>query len=237
MGTIHLVYRVNNCVGFALSLLLNTLLLWLILRHSPSELRTYSIILVQTCVLDLLIALLLVLNMPLVVAVDHALVMFQMGWLSWTALPVNFCIVATTLSILIFHFSALGVQFLYRYLLIVRSIQLTIRQYTAMLGVPLALATITGLLLYIAAYPSLAVMSQVAGVLGPILEVPSEMLIIPAIGAKNSAYILLSAVILSTCTGTYILIAWCSYAVSGSDVMPCSGDNNPITGSVLSLLG
>ena len=65
-------------MGFALALLLNTVLLWLIYKHNL-ELYTYFIILVQTCVVDLLLSMALFLVMPVVVVVDHALVVLQAG--------------------------------------------------------------------------------------------------------------------------------------------------------------
>lgn len=218
MGTIHLVYRVNNCVGFFLALLLNTLLLWLILKRSSEELRTYSIILVQTCLSDLLFALAIAVGVPVITVIDGGLVTFQAGWLAWIPLPTNFCLVSSTISIYIFSFSALGAQFLYRYLASVRGTKLTVRQYTAMLGAPLAVAALTMALQYISTYPSPELMRQTAEVLGPMLGVPCEGLIVPSIPAKTGsagvAYACLFVTIFGTITGTYALIIWCIYQVS-----------------------
>lgn len=214
MGAIHLIYRINNCVGFSLALLLNTLLLWLIWKRSPQELRTYSIILVQTCVVDLLFALELFLAMPIITVVNHSLVMLQGGWLAWTPLPVNFWLVSSTTITYVFSFSALGAQFLYRYLMVVRGIQLTSRQYTAMLGVPFALAALSASLLYTGWYATPVLMNQTAAALGPMLEVPSEGLIVPVIANPESiASGLQNLLILGTCTGTYALIISCIYKV------------------------
>jgi len=152
MGTIHIIYRVNNCLGFALALFLNTLLLYLIRKRSPQELRTYSVILIQTCVVDLLFAVALFLAMPIITVVNHSLAMLQGCWLAWIPLPVNFWLVSSTTITYIFSFSALGVQFLYRYLMVVRGTQLTTHQYTSMLAVPLALASLTATLLYTGSY-------------------------------------------------------------------------------------
>lgn len=217
MGIVYFIYRVNNCVGFALSLLLNSLLLWLIRKHSPAELSTYSMILTQTCAVDLLYALSIFLAMPITMPVGQALVTFQAGWLAETPLPLNYGLVSSTVIIYIFSFSATGVQFLYRYWAFVRGTHLTIRQYTAMLGVPLALATLTAVLQYIAAQQSNGMMRQIAEVLGPVVGVPSEELIVPAIGSMTSnAYVLLAMTVFTTNTGTYALIIWCYYRVSES---------------------
>jgi hypothetical protein len=42
-------------IAFVLGVPLNALLFWLILRHTPKEMRVYSQILMQTCVMDLVI--------------------------------------------------------------------------------------------------------------------------------------------------------------------------------------
>jgi len=59
-------------------------------------------------------------------------------------------------------------------------------------------------------------MNTTAEELGPMLEEPSEGLIVPVIGNRaSSTYGLLDLVILGTCTITYILIIFCIYRVSG----------------------
>lgn len=216
MSTVQLIYRVSNSVGFALSLLLNSLLLWLIRKRSPQELRTYSLILTQTCVVDLIYALALVLAMPLIIVVDGQLVILSVGWLAWIPLPANFCLVMSPVVIYIFAFSALGVQFLYRYFVSIHGTRLTHRQYAAMLVVPLALASLAAVLEYIASYPSLELLRHTAEVVGPMLGVPNEE-VVPFLGNKSDsqgrALAFLNATVFGTTTGTYALIIWCIYKV------------------------
>ena len=181
MGVVQHIYRVNNCVGF-LALLLNTLLLWLILKRSPKELRTYSIILVQTCVLDMLFALALVLTMPVdqPLAGDVPSRLASLDAAAGELLPGG-----DNTTFLIFSFSALGAQFLYRYLVSSTAL-ISPPPVHLMLVVPLTLAVMTATLQYTGAYAPSALANETAALLGPILEIePGDKLVLPSIGTTT----------------------------------------------------
>jgi hypothetical protein len=59
------VLLIRSCFAwgsFAVGTVLNVFLIWLIRRHTPTEMRVYSKILLQTCVTDLLLLLATVLT-------------------------------------------------------------------------------------------------------------------------------------------------------------------------------
>ena len=212
--SIRLLYRVNNSVGFGLALLLNALLLTLILLRTPSTMRVYSIILVQACAVDALFATSLFLDTPAMLAVNQSLVKFPLGFFgTGMTLPWAFLFMLFSPATLIFSFPALGVQFVYRYLVVVREARITARHYLSMLLIPTAIVIAFIPLLYAAFYPSSPeAMAPMAALVAPVLNEPPDDIVVSFIGARsNPAFGVYSTSLMVLYIGTYVLIVWCNY--------------------------
>uniref|UniRef100_A0A915DBF8 G-protein coupled receptors family 1 profile domain-containing protein n=1 Tax=Ditylenchus dipsaci TaxID=166011 RepID=A0A915DBF8_9BILA len=56
LRTVSLVHEFNAYLCFSLSFFLNILLMWLISKKSTKEMKQYSLIILQTCIIDLCLA-------------------------------------------------------------------------------------------------------------------------------------------------------------------------------------
>jgi hypothetical protein len=54
----------NSMAAFGFGVCLNLLTLWIIVRHTPKEMRVYSVLLIQTCVSDLILLALTYIDQP-----------------------------------------------------------------------------------------------------------------------------------------------------------------------------
>src|SRR3954447_13311254 len=73
-------YRINNTVAYVLSIYTNLLLVVLILKKTPKELKLYSVILLQVCVVDFLYSTIYFVDMPVGVSVNGTQYYMQTGF-------------------------------------------------------------------------------------------------------------------------------------------------------------
>jgi len=111
---------------FSGSLFLNTLLIYLILKHSTREMRVYSRILLQTCITDFCYSLVLFASMPISTVVDGNHIILQ-GCLIFprrldeseqSRVWLDFTLVMLWALVFMYHVNALPMQYVYRYLIL-----------------------------------------------------------------------------------------------------------------------
>uniref|UniRef100_A0A914HXN1 G protein-coupled receptor n=1 Tax=Globodera rostochiensis TaxID=31243 RepID=A0A914HXN1_GLORO len=132
---------------------LNLLLIWLLLRRTSKEMRVYSQILVQTCVVDLLVLVLGELVQP-VFFVDNGIGHDLMaGPLQIVPNPANHIVFMLWFGLFYFSTEGLAVQFVFRYLTICRKMPMNTLKYFALLTVALLFETVVALALTLSSYP------------------------------------------------------------------------------------
>lgn len=212
--SIRTLYRLNNTVGFTLALPLNAILLICIFWHTPKEMRAYSVVLAQVCIMDMVVASAWFSFMPCMVTIDGALLKFPLGYFHFEDIPMPtlFWFSSFNSGAVIIGFSSIGVQFLYRYLMMVRQARLGARHYFAMLTVPVALTVIAVWLTYVAYYPTPETMAAMAVKVADLLEEPgSTEVIVPFISKPIIAYQVRNDFFTLVLVSTYTLIVFCAY--------------------------
>jgi len=115
---------VNAIASFSASVSLNTLLIYLIRTRSSREMRVYSVLLLQTCVIDLLHSGTVLLAMPMSAVVDENHIILQQGLLPHVGkgaqTQLNFTLVLLWAIVFMYHVNALPSQYIYRYLVLCR---------------------------------------------------------------------------------------------------------------------
>lgn len=114
-------HQINNAVCFVVAVFLNSLLLCLIFNRSPAELKQYSRILVQMCLLDLLAATFAFLHGPVFLLSNGSVVLYGVGPLGQSDSHLfNLMVFLPWIWALAFEQSSLSMQFIYRYLIVCR---------------------------------------------------------------------------------------------------------------------
>ena len=137
---------INATVSFAIGCTLNSILIWLILKRSSTELRTYSRVLLQIALLSMAYSTISVLFAPVMLATAQSSVIYGVGWLArendgsaethvWNA---NLTHVWSYLLYLT-QFSVI-VPFIFRYFALCRGYALSGATYGALLTVTAATA-------------------------------------------------------------------------------------------------
>ncbi|KAI1727236.1 serpentine type 7TM GPCR chemoreceptor str domain-containing protein [Ditylenchus destructor] len=147
------VYSTTSWICFVLGSMLNGLLIWLVMKKSPRELKAYNCILVQTCVVDLFALILSVMVQPIYIMLEGSNLMLQNGLFRSTTQPVNF--IMAELWVLGYYFSIVSIviQFIYRYLTVCRNVTVTPIIHMTMLFAGAFIVSGYNGLLYFAMYP------------------------------------------------------------------------------------
>uniref|UniRef100_A0A915DPZ7 G-protein coupled receptors family 1 profile domain-containing protein n=1 Tax=Ditylenchus dipsaci TaxID=166011 RepID=A0A915DPZ7_9BILA len=113
-----ILHQVNAYLCFSLAFFFNILLIWLIWKKTTKEMKNYSFILLQTCVIDLCLTFLSAFVQPVYLFIDTYLIFYQNGLARDISSPIGLLFFATYIFNYYIAMSANAVQFLYRYLVI-----------------------------------------------------------------------------------------------------------------------
>lgn len=147
-------HHVNNSLCFLLGYLTNSLLIYLIVACTPSEMRVYRPILLQSCVTDLVYLAVILLVQPAMLIDSGLTAIVTLGPLSWVGQPWNFALVAAWTVCYQFSQYSLVVPFVYRYVALCRGWVVGPLGFTALMGVPVFFALARIPLFYHAGYTS-----------------------------------------------------------------------------------
>uniref|UniRef100_A0A915CWM1 G-protein coupled receptors family 1 profile domain-containing protein n=1 Tax=Ditylenchus dipsaci TaxID=166011 RepID=A0A915CWM1_9BILA len=115
-----LVYKVNAGVSFILGVLLNLIFIWLILKKSAKEMKTYKKVLLQTAVFDMILVSVNSAVIPVIYVESGVTIILQYGFFSYPDNSGNMNIYLMSNAISTFSQWALPVQFIHRYLIVCR---------------------------------------------------------------------------------------------------------------------
>ncbi|KAI1706123.1 serpentine type 7TM GPCR chemoreceptor srd domain-containing protein [Ditylenchus destructor] len=127
------VHEVNCWLCAILGIFFNSLLIWMIVYRSVAEIRPYSRILLQTCVIDIYTVVTMIVVQPVFVIVSGWNVLYENGSARFLPLPYN------VILFLLWHFGyyfsivSNALQFLYRYLILCREMKISALRYLLML--------------------------------------------------------------------------------------------------------
>ncbi|KAI1695153.1 serpentine type 7TM GPCR chemoreceptor srd domain-containing protein [Ditylenchus destructor] len=127
------VHEINCWLVVTVGTVLNALLIWLVLTKSVKEMKIYSKVLLQTCVIDLLMILLVLLIQPIYVVFEGYNVLLSNGLLKNASPPYNFILMLIWFFGACFSTISSCVPFIYRYLLLCRLKNLTLLTYFKLL--------------------------------------------------------------------------------------------------------
>uniref|UniRef100_A0A915DQ31 G-protein coupled receptors family 1 profile domain-containing protein n=1 Tax=Ditylenchus dipsaci TaxID=166011 RepID=A0A915DQ31_9BILA len=85
-------YGTVSWLCFVLGVMLNFLLIWLIIKKTHGEMKAYSKILLQTCVLDLYTLTMAVVVQPIYIMLEGNNIMLQNGFFREASQPLNFIV-------------------------------------------------------------------------------------------------------------------------------------------------
>uniref|UniRef100_A0A915EH27 G-protein coupled receptors family 1 profile domain-containing protein n=1 Tax=Ditylenchus dipsaci TaxID=166011 RepID=A0A915EH27_9BILA len=120
MGTTSILQEINAYLCFCLALFFNILLVWLIWKKTTKEMKHYSLILLQTCVIDLCLTSVSVFVQPAMLYIDSYLIFYQNGLARAINEPFDMLLFPIWLFSNYIAISSNAVQFFYRYLAICR---------------------------------------------------------------------------------------------------------------------
>lgn len=133
----------NANVCFLIGVALNLLLIWLILKRSPEELRTYSRVLLQVAAVNLVFLTFTVLVAPVQLSGNQGAITYGVGWLmrvndggagtrAW-----NFALAAVWCYLVYVMQFSIAVPFIFRYFVVCRGVGLSGSAYGALFGLVL----------------------------------------------------------------------------------------------------
>ncbi|KAI1706122.1 serpentine type 7TM GPCR chemoreceptor str domain-containing protein [Ditylenchus destructor] len=127
------VHEVNCWLCAILGIFFNSLLIWMIVYRSVAEIRPYSRILLQTCVIDIYTVVTMIVVQPVFAIVSGWNVMHENGIARHLPLPYN--VILMLLWIFGYYFSIISnaLQFFYRYLVLCREMKISPLHYLLML--------------------------------------------------------------------------------------------------------
>ncbi|KAF7636793.1 hypothetical protein Mgra_00003739 [Meloidogyne graminicola] len=115
--------------AFCIGVTLNSILIWLIIKKSPKEMRVFSHILLQTCFADLIMLTINVLTQPIYTSDEGIGIVLLNGPVhNLNSLPQNLMLFIWD-NCFFFSFFGFAAQFVYRYLIVNRNINVTSIQY------------------------------------------------------------------------------------------------------------
>ncbi|KAL3110039.1 hypothetical protein niasHT_015642 [Heterodera trifolii] len=146
--------KLNSLFCLLFGVPLNSLLIWLLLRRTSNEMRAFSQLLVQTCVVDLLVLILAALVLPVFFVENGIGFDVMAGPLQSLPNPANHFVFMLWFGIFYFSIEGIAVQFIYRYLTICRKVPMDISKYFGLLSVALLFEFSVAAALSISCYPS-----------------------------------------------------------------------------------
>ncbi|KAI1714734.1 serpentine type 7TM GPCR chemoreceptor srd domain-containing protein [Ditylenchus destructor] len=133
MSVTGLVHDVNCWLCGVLGIFFNSLLIWMIVYCSEAEIRPYSRIFLQTCVIDVYTIITMIIVQPVFVIVSGWIVLYENGSARYLPLPYNFILMLIWLFGFYFSIISNALQFFYRYLVLCSGIQISPLRYLSML--------------------------------------------------------------------------------------------------------
>ncbi|KAI1706121.1 serpentine type 7TM GPCR chemoreceptor srd domain-containing protein [Ditylenchus destructor] len=127
------VHEVNCWLCAILGIFFNSLLIWMIVYRSVPEIRPYSRILLQTCVIDIYTIITMIVVQPIFIIVSGWNVMYDNGPARYLPLPYNFILMLLWIFGCFFSLISNALQFFYRYLVLCREMKISPLRYFLML--------------------------------------------------------------------------------------------------------
>ena len=214
--------RLNNTLGLVSGAGLNAALLSLIWHCTPKEMHVYSVVLLQTCVIDLCFLVVYYACMPINVAgIGKMQYMVQAGWFESAPVWVNFTLCSAVITVFLISYVSIGTQFLYRYLVLVRSKHFSHKEYALMLTSGIGICLPSPILCYFSSYPTPSGMATGVQDVRPFLdrhtardvavEFINDTLGIGTVGGRDDVlFLLYTAYFVLIVSGVYALIVWTS---------------------------
>ncbi|KAI1715038.1 serpentine type 7TM GPCR chemoreceptor srd domain-containing protein [Ditylenchus destructor] len=207
-----LFYSTTCWICFAFGVALNSLLIWLVLFKTVGEMKSYSKILLQSCILDLYTLCMAVLVQPVYIMLDGYMIMLQNGQFRPTGQPWNF--IMAELWVFGYYFSIISIviQFLYRYLVLVKASNVTAGKLFLMLLIGASLIWGYMGMLFYAQYPRKTINDDLGSALHRYFDYDPGMkpIQISMIGRPDSYRCLMHcAYIFSIEVICYVTIIWC----------------------------
>ncbi|CAK5077483.1 unnamed protein product [Meloidogyne enterolobii] len=140
--------------AFCIGLTLNCILIWLIIRKSPKEMRVFSHILMQTCCADLIMLTINLLAQPIYASDEGVGIVVLNGPMRHLGtLPQNLILFIWD-NCFFFSFFGFAAQFIYRYLILNRNINISSTQYfIALICILFPTDFVLASILYVAGLP------------------------------------------------------------------------------------
>jgi len=151
---LHTVHSVNCGFCFAVGVLLNGLLIWLILNKTAKEMRPYAKIMIQTAVLDICLLFVILIVQPVFIMLEGSNIMLQNGPFRESAQPWNFILSEIWIFGYYFSIVSMVVQFIYRYIVLCHQKTVSTCQHLSMLSVGAAILLGYMAMLYYATFPA-----------------------------------------------------------------------------------
>ncbi|KAI1706127.1 serpentine type 7TM GPCR chemoreceptor srd domain-containing protein [Ditylenchus destructor] len=127
------VHEVNCWLCAILGIFFNSLLIWMIVYRSVAEIRPYSRILLQTCVIDIYTVVTMIVVQPVFLIVSGWNLLCENGPARY--LPLQYNVILYLLWLFAYYFSIISnaLQFFYRYLVLCREAKISSFRYLLML--------------------------------------------------------------------------------------------------------
>ncbi|KAL3073965.1 hypothetical protein niasHT_039459 [Heterodera trifolii] len=117
------IHRLNASISLFLALCLNAILILLVVKRSPKELKVYKRILLQTAIVDIVLSVFLFLSQDITLSTNRWLLVLSVSQFSdYFLLPAQFGVLLIHIWLIVHFFSLSGlcVQFVYRFLVLNR---------------------------------------------------------------------------------------------------------------------
>uniref|UniRef100_A0AC35G8U2 Uncharacterized protein n=1 Tax=Panagrolaimus sp. PS1159 TaxID=55785 RepID=A0AC35G8U2_9BILA len=126
---------INNVVADTLSIIFNILMLFIINTQAKNQLKQYRKVLLMNTIVDLIYSIHTILFQPTVFVVDGYFFMVMEGFFQYWPQPFTTIFCHTHLFMLYVTLTVVPVQFVYRYLLICRNIELNNFNFLVLVGI------------------------------------------------------------------------------------------------------
>ncbi|KAE9553944.1 hypothetical protein FO519_002870 [Halicephalobus sp. NKZ332] len=215
MSSLRIIHRIGVTTSCILGFSLNSLLVYLILTTKTKELRSYSKLLLQIAICDLLGTFIIGIIQPMVVDVGKNQYMIINGFLSSTTQPLAHILCMITIFTHYFLLSSVAVQYIFRYLVICRSVKMTKKVYTSLLLFPLTMACLNISHAYFGYLPGPGDEDMGARDLNPFLLQPGENTVFIGGVMKGNAPQTFIGNIIAICIilTVYIVVVFCMYKI------------------------
>uniref|UniRef100_A0A915ETQ1 G protein-coupled receptor n=1 Tax=Ditylenchus dipsaci TaxID=166011 RepID=A0A915ETQ1_9BILA len=146
-------YTINFWLAFACGMTLNIVLIWLICKRSTNEMKAYSRILMQACIIDIYTLVVAAIGEPVYFIYEGVPMVFLNDRAAYKSEALRFTLVQLWYFGLYIATGSCAIQFLYRYLMLCRGMEVTTVLYAIMLGISAFLVWMINCAAYIASYP------------------------------------------------------------------------------------